>query len=151
MTIDQPACIDDSTFIGQVQNRAELPSQEDAVRVTRVTLETLSRRIDPNEADDLAAQLPEEIGRHLAKVDELESFSWEEFVERIAEKGEYADDEVAGPVHQARVVMDVVDEAITGNQLENVRGQLPDDEDWDELFALAEQETPPVDEEQRPQ
>ena len=151
MTIDQPACMDDSTFIRQVQNRAELPSQEDAVRVTRITLETLSRRIDPNEADDLAARLPEEIGRHLAKVDELESFSWEEFVERIAEKGEYADDEVAGAVHQARVVMDVVDEAITGNQLENVRGQLPDDEDWDELFALAEQETPPVDEEQRPQ
>jgi uncharacterized protein (DUF2267 family) len=119
--------------------------------VTRITLETLSRRIDPNEADDLAAQLPEEIGRQLAKVDELESFSWEEFVERIAEKGEYADDEVAGAVHHARVVMDVVDEAITGNQLENVRGQLPDDEDWDELFALAEQETPPVDEEQRPQ
>jgi len=119
--------------------------------VTRITLETLSRRIDPNEADDLAAQLPEEIGRQLAKVDELESFSWEEFVERIAEKGEYAVDEVAGAVHHARVVMDVVDEAITGNQLENVRGQLPDDEDWDELFALAEQETPPVDEEQRPQ
>jgi hypothetical protein len=58
---------------------------------------------------------------------------------------------VAGAVQHARVVMDVVDEAITGNQLENVRGQLPDDEDWDELFALAEQETPPVDEEQRPQ
>ena len=81
--------MDDSTFIGQVQNRAERPSQEDAVRVTRVTLETLSRRIDPNEADDLAARLPEEIGRYLAKVDEL--------------------------------------------------------------FALAEQETLPVDEEQRPQ
>jgi hypothetical protein len=47
--------------------------------------------------------------------------------------------------------MDVGDEAITGNQLDNVRGQLPDDEDWDGLFALAEQETPPVDEEQRPQ
>jgi uncharacterized protein (DUF2267 family) len=71
--------MDDSTFIGQVQNRAELPTQEDAERLTRITLETLSRRIDPNEADDLAAQLPEEIGRHLAKVDELESFSWEEF------------------------------------------------------------------------
>lgn len=143
--------MDYSTFIGQVQNRAELPSQEDAVRVTRITLETLSRRIDPNEAEDLAAQLPEEIGRHLAKVDDLESFSWEEFVERIAQKGAYGDDEVADAVHHARVVMDVVDEAITGNELENVRGQLPDDEDWDELFALAEQETPPVDEEQRPQ
>jgi uncharacterized protein (DUF2267 family) len=134
-----------------VQNRAELPTQGGRGGVTRITLETLSRGIDPNEADDLAAQLPEEIGRQLAKVDELESFSWEEFVERIAEKGEYPDDEVAGAVHHARVVMDVVDEAITGNQLENVRGQLPDDEDRDELFALAEQETPPVDEEQRPQ
>lgn len=42
-------------FLGEVRNRAQLPSREDAVRVTRVTLETLSERLDPGEAGDLAA------------------------------------------------------------------------------------------------
>lgn len=143
--------MDYSTFIGQVQNRAELPNREEAVRVTRITLETLSTRIGPGEADDLAAQLPREIGRHLDKVEIVESFSWDDFVQRVVERGDYGEDERADAVHHARVVMDVVDEAVDGSELANLRAQLPDDGDWDELFALVEQETPPVDEEQRPQ
>ncbi len=51
-------------YLGDVQNRAQLASREDAVRVTRITLETLSHRIDPGLAENIAAQLPDEIGRY---------------------------------------------------------------------------------------
>lgn len=143
--------MDYSTFIGEVQNRAQLPSREAAVKVTRITLETLSTRVDPNAAENLAAQLPEEVGHHLAKVDELERFDWDAFVDRIVEQGDYGEDERADAVFHARVVADVVAEAVDGHVLFDVRDQLPEGEDgdWDELWEVADQETEPVEEEQR--
>lgn len=144
------AHMDYDTFVGEVQNRAQLPAREDAVRVTRITLETLSERLDPGEADDLAAQLPDEIGRHLATVEDVEAFDWDGFVDRVVEKGGYdPDDEAADAVHHARSVIDVVEEATTAGELHDVRSQLP--EDFEELFVLADQAEKPVDEEQRPE
>lgn len=144
--------MDYETFIGEVQNRAQLDSREDALRVSRITLETLSQRVEHGAAENLAAQLPDEIGRHLTKVEELETFDWDEFVDRIVEAGDYDPrDEAADAVHHARVVLEVVDEATTGSALDDVRDELPAEEDWDELFELVEQETPPVDEDQRPE
>lgn len=143
--------MDYDTFIGEVQNRAQLPTREEAVRVTRITLETFSERLEPGAADNLSAQLPSEIGRHLSKVDEVEGFGWDEFVDRIVERGGYDEDEAATAVHHARSVIDVVDDAVTAGALDDVRVQLPDDEDFEELFVLADQETKPVDEEQRPE
>lgn len=142
--------MDYNTFIGEVQNRAQLSSREEALTISRITLETLSQRIDPGEAENLAAQLPEEIGRHLGKVDEVERFDWNAFVERIVEAGAYGDDDVADAVYHAAVVMDVVDDAVHSGNLADVRNQLPDDEDWDELFTVADQDEQPVEEEQRP-
>jgi uncharacterized protein (DUF2267 family) len=52
-------------FIGQVQHRARLRSRGAAERATRVTLETLAERLVGGEANDLASQLPLEIGHHL--------------------------------------------------------------------------------------
>lgn len=47
-------------FIGQVQQRAKLPSRGDAERATRAALETLGERIPSGFATNLAAQLPVE-------------------------------------------------------------------------------------------
>lgn len=139
-------------FLGEVQNRAQLPSREGALQVSRITLETLSRRIQPGDAENLAAQLPEEIGRHLEKVDAVETFAWTEFVARVVESGGYdPDTEEGDAVHHARVVMDVVDDAVTAGALADVRKGLPAGEDWDELFLFVDQDDPPVPEEQRPE
>lgn len=144
--------MDYDTFIGEVQNRAQLPSREDAVRVTRIALETFSERIEPAAAENLAAQLPDEIGRHLGKVDVVERFDWDDFVDRVVEKGDYnPEDERADAVHHARVVVDVVDDAATEGALEDIRDQLSGEEDWDQLFTIADQEEKPVEEEQRPE
>jgi uncharacterized protein (DUF2267 family) len=117
------------TFIGQVQHRAQMPSQQDAVRATRVVLETLSRRMVPGEAKDLASQLPPEIGRFLVPSDTVEKFSLDEFFKKVS-KEENVDLPVA--VYHARVVVEVLQEAVSGAEIKDIRQQLPDD--WQNLF-----------------
>ncbi|UHQ98691.1 DUF2267 domain-containing protein (plasmid) [Natrinema zhouii] len=142
--------MDYNTFLGEVQNRGQLSSSEDAVTATRITLETLSQRIEPGQAENLAAQLPREIGIFLTDVDTVERFEWDEFIDRIVEKGNYSpEDEQADAVHHTRVVMDVVDDAVTDNAIENLRDQISSADDWNELFVLVDQEEETVTEEQR--
>ncbi|QLG60946.1 DUF2267 domain-containing protein [Halorarum salinum] len=142
--------MDYDTFVGEVQNRARLPSREDALRATRITLEPLGRRVDEGVAGNLAAQLPEEIGRFLAEDDATESFEWDGFVDRVVEAGEYGPEDDRGEaVHHARVVLDVVDDAVTTGAIEDLRDQIAPADDWNELFALVDQEEKPVEGEQR--
>ena len=129
-------------FLGQVQHRAGLDSEQAAEKVTRTTLETLSERIGSGEAEDLGAQLPEEIGRHLSKVDDVESFSWDEFVDRLVEReGIESRDDRADSVFHAQVVLDVVADAASPGEMSQVRDQLPGE--FDELFELVDQEDGP--------
>lgn len=111
------------SFIGEVENRARLPSRGDAVRAVQATLETLAERIRAGEADDLAAQLPEEIGTYLRDVETTERFEVNEFFLRVAAK-ETAD--LPDATHHARAVIDVLQDAVTAGELEDVKGQLPD-------------------------
>lgn len=116
-------------FIGQVQARAQLPSRGAAETATRATLETLGERVPENVADHLASQLPSEIGEHLRRTEVMgglgtgERFDLDEFVHRVADRGR-VDEPVA--VYQARVVLEVTDEATEGI-MGKVRQQLPDD------------------------
>ena len=131
-----------SEFLGQVQHRASLDSEQAAEKAERTTLETLSERLGPGEADDLGAQLPEEIGRHLSKIDDVESFSWDGFVDRLVERRDIdSRDDRADAVFEAQVVMEVVDEAVSPGELRQVRDQLS--ADFDELFELVDQEGSP--------
>ncbi len=116
-------------FVGEVQNRARLPSRGDAVRAIQATLETLAERIAAGEASDLAAQLPPELGTFLRDVDTTERFSVDDFFLRVAAK-ETAD--LPDAVHHTRAVFDVLQEAVTPGQIRDVRAQLPDD--YDPLF-----------------
>lgn len=142
--------MDYDTFLGEVQNRGQLSSREDAVTATRSTLQTLSQRVDPGEAENFGAQLPREIGIFLTEVDTVERFEWGEFVDRVVEKGSYnSEDERGDAVHHARVVMDVVNDAITDSTIENLRDQVSSAGDWNELFVLVDQEEKTVSEEQR--
>lgn len=139
--------MDHDSFIGRVQNRAELASRGAALSASRATLQTLGERIQEGEATNLAAQLPDELGRFLEEhADTTESFDFGEFVERVAERDENLgdggidDDRSAAELH-ARAVVDVLDEAVTEGQIADVRDQLPDD--YGDLFELAEVEQHP--------
>lgn len=110
-------------FVGEVQNRARLPSRGETVRAIQATLETLAERVAGGEVEDLAAQLPPELGTHLQDAEGTERFSVDDFFLRVAAK-QSAD--VPDAAHHARAVMAVLQEAITTGELEDVRAQLPD-------------------------
>jgi uncharacterized protein (DUF2267 family) len=116
-------------FTGKVQHKAKLASTDEALAAIRATLETLAARIAGNEAQNLAAQLPNEIGRYLEVKPLVESFSLAEFFDRVTEK-EGVDEPVA--VFHARAVIDVLQEAVSAGEIDNIRAQLP--EEWDPLF-----------------
>jgi uncharacterized protein (DUF2267 family) len=117
-------------FIGQVQSRGRLSSRGDAERATRATLETLGERVPEGLADNLAAQLPHEIGEHLRRTEVFagtgtgERFDRRDFIARVAERAG-----VRGPqaVYITRVVMEVVDEATRGTVMGKVTESLPAD------------------------
>lgn len=112
------------TFIGQVQDRAQLGSRGEAERATRALLETLGERVPYGLADNLAGQLPREIAEHLRRTgidgETGARFDLPGFVARVrARLGGGADD--AHAAYLARVVFEVVDEASHGRVTERVR------------------------------
>lgn len=109
-------------FIGLVQNRARLASNGEAVRATRATLEVLGTRLYGGEVEDLAAQLPAEVGHYLRQVESNETFGLDEFFERVS-RHEQVD--LPEAVHHARAVISVIQEAVSPGEIEDVRAQLP--------------------------
>ena len=117
-------------FIGQVQHRGRLATRSEAERATRATLEALAERLEGGAPGNLAAQLPQELAGCLERRGSGERFSVEQFFDRVAERTN-ADRPRA--VFEARVVLDVLREAVAGGTLDKVRAQLP--EEFDPLFA----------------
>ena len=117
-------------FISEVGNLAEVDSKEDAEKATRATLEMLKERLAGNEPSNLAAQLPPEIAPYLGGVGGREAFSVDEFYERVAQREGVSQDEA---VKHARAVATVVQTAVTGGEVDDVRSQLGND--YEELFG----------------
>lgn len=120
-----------SEFVGQVQHRAGVPGEEEAVKSIRATLETLSERLAGDEHKHLAAQLPDEIGRYLTQVQGTESFTPEEFVERVRKR---EGSETPEATHHVRTVFSVLQEAVSAGEFDDVRAQLPDE--YETLFRI---------------
>ena len=111
-------------FVGFVQERARLGSQGEAVRAIHATLETLGERITPQEAQDLAAQLPKEIGDYLKQGKGPQRFDLQEFFMRVGAK---ESEEIPEAAFHARAVISVLVEAVTVAEMMDVIDQLPDD------------------------
>lgn len=117
-------------FIGQVQLRGKLDSRGQAERVTRSVLETLGERIPDGLADNLAAQLPHEIGEHLRRTEQPDKhgtgqhFDLNDFVTRVEQKSGLDRPQA---VYATRVVCEVTAEATQGAVMTKVREALPPD------------------------
>lgn len=110
-------------FIGNVQARARLGSRQDAVRAIRATFQTLSERLPAAEVDDLAAQLPGELAVYLSRnTTKGERFSLDELFRRVSER-EAVD--LPAAVYHARVVIEVLCEAVSAGEIQDVRQTLP--------------------------
>jgi uncharacterized protein (DUF2267 family) len=115
-------------FIGQVQSRGKLDSRGQAERVTRSVLETIGDRIPDGLADNLAAQLPHEIGEHLRRTEQPdkqgtgEHFDIDAFVDRVESKSGLDRPQA---VYATRVVCEVMDQATQGAVMTKVKEALP--------------------------
>ncbi|MEC4811784.1 MAG: DUF2267 domain-containing protein [Scytonema sp. PMC 1069.18] len=119
-------------FIGQVQHRARLSSRGDAEVATRATLETLAERLAGNEPLHAAAQLPKGIAAYLEHeyAGAGASLSLNEFFQRVSLREGV---EAPQAVYHARVVMEVLGEALSSGEINDIRSQLPPD--YNPLFA----------------
>lgn len=109
-------------FISSVAERSGL-FEGDAVALTRATLATLAERISGGEARDLATQLPSPLQDALLPTEEeAEAFSFDEFVNRVAERSG-RDREAAEAAVDA--VMVTLRDAVTPGEFDDVLSQLP--------------------------
>jgi uncharacterized protein (DUF2267 family) len=111
-------------FVNQVQHRAHLSSNGEAVAAIRATLETLGERLAGGESKDLAAQLPREIGYYLLQRTGgvSQRFGFDEFCWRVAQR---EDMDLPKAVFHTRAVMDVVRDAVSSGEIQDVMQQLP--------------------------
>ncbi len=124
-------------FMGQVQNRGKMGTFEEAVTSTRATLVTLAEHLAGGEADNLAAQLPVEIGNYLsasaaADLWQGERFSLDEFFARVAVR---ENRDVPTATSHVRAVLDVLKEAVSPGELRDVLSQLP--KEFAPLFQMS--------------
>ena len=117
-------------FIAEVRNLAELRNNEEAEKAIRATLETLKERLAGNEPSNLAAQLPPEVAPYVEGDGGRQSFSVGEFYDRVAQREGVGHDEA---VRHARAVATVVQTAVTGGEIDDIRSQLGND--YEELFG----------------
>ena len=121
--------MDYEEFLNLVQQYAGLDTQEEALQITRATLETLGERIYRSARGDIASQLPGELKPLLsARVSpetsrqQVDRFSLEEFYNRVSAR---ADVGYPRAVSRSRAVMSVLKEAISGGEWEDLRSELP--------------------------
>lgn len=119
-------------FIGQVQSRGRMASQEEAVRATRATLETLSERLYGGETGDLASQLPREIARFLDGNKENRKYDVNEFFHKVLER-EGVSMKKSDAVFHTRAVFSVLGDAVDPGEMEDIKSQLP--REYETLFA----------------
>lgn len=127
-------------FVGQVQHRARLGTEGEAVRAVHATLETLGERLYGGEAHNIAAQLPQEIGYYLERPVSGDSFSLDEFFLRVSMR-EGVD--LPDAVYHARVVIEVLKEAVSAGVIDKAMDQLP--EEFDKLFKAGSRGQMPQD------
>jgi uncharacterized protein (DUF2267 family) len=124
-------------FIKEVQDRGHMESREEARRATRATLETLAERLAGGEPQDLASQLPPELAEYMRYEGEETGnpFSLDEFFEKVNERDPGTD--LPKAAYHARVVVEVLRDAVSQGVIEHVRSQLRDE--YDPLFQGSSQ------------
>jgi uncharacterized protein (DUF2267 family) len=111
-------------FLARVRERGEYADPAEAERVTHLVLGILAQRLDPDEAEDLAAQLPGPLAATLISAGRGAPgrFGVREFLGRVA-TGAGATARTAE--WDASAVLSTVAEAVSDGELDDVLSQLP--------------------------
>lgn len=120
--------MDYDAFLDLVAEEAGKASREEAERATRATLKALARRITAGEARDIAAELPQPVGRWLVQdADEHpETFGREELLQHVITAELGVIDEATAERH-ARAVFAALRRAVSPKEIQDVLAQLPRD------------------------
>ena len=125
-------------FIERVQQMADLPSFEEAERVTQATLTTLGEYLAGYEGLNLADQLPQGLDQFLRQQPPNRSMmhSLNDFLQRVGEEEGAQEGEGVGTGEaeaHARAVMLVLEEAVSEGEMDDVCRQFPTE--FDRLFG----------------
>ncbi|SNB46300.1 DUF2267 domain-containing protein [Geobacter sp. DSM 9736] len=110
-------------FMKLVQQEIGVKDTEKALRAVQATLETLGERLFHGEAEQLAAQLPQELQPFLVDIQEHRKFGVEDFLQMVGER-EGIDGKEAEA--HARAVISVLTRAVTPGEIQDVVSQLPE-------------------------
>ncbi|PPJ64174.1 DUF2267 domain-containing protein [Cuspidothrix issatschenkoi] len=121
-------------FITHVQTLAQSESREEVEIATRATLEIIKQIIPSDEREELAAQIPQELGEYLrgSETEPIQSFHLQEFIERISQK------ESVSPtisIIHVRAVFAVLQNAITPEKFRKFYDYFS--HDYEELFNIS--------------
>ena len=121
-----PEVVTVEVFAKRVARRAALGIAE-AHRAGETVLETLAERIAGGECDDLAEQLPQELGPALARGKErtggrAQRMSLDEFIARIAEREGVGYEQA---LEHARAVFATLRETLTDKEFSDLLSELP--------------------------
>ncbi|WP_414544609.1 DUF2267 domain-containing protein [Nostoc sp. CCY0012] len=121
-------------FITHVQSLAQSNSREEAESATRATLETLKERVPGDEIQDLARQLPQELGNYLQgrEAENEQSFNLQEFIMRVSQKENIEPTTTA--IH-VRAVFAVLQNAVNPEKFAKLHTYFS--HDYEELFTTA--------------
>lgn len=121
-------------FITHVQTLAQSESREEVEIATRATLEIIKQIIPSDEREELAAQIPQELGEYLrgSETEPIQSFHLQEFIERISQK------ESVSPtisIIHVRAVFAVLQNAIAPEKFRKFYDYFS--HDYEELFNIS--------------
>ncbi|WP_414754560.1 DUF2267 domain-containing protein [Anabaena sp. CCY 9910] len=121
-------------FITHVQSLAQSNSRDEAQRATCATLETIKERISGEEAQTLAAQLPQELADCLrGRAGEPdESFNLQDFIMRVSRKENLEPTTTA--IH-VRAVFAVLQNAIRPEEFAKLHSHFS--HDYEEMFGTS--------------
>ena len=124
-------------FIDQVREDFSPGSEDEALRMTRATLETLGERIYRTARQNLAAQLPDQIKQLLVartepegSMQDVDQFPLQEFYHRVSARAEMGYPRTLDGV---KIVMRVMRQAVSPGIWEQLGNELS--ADYDEILT----------------
>ena len=104
-------------FVDRVLEKSGLDSREQAIDITKATLETLGERLDRKVLRGVASQLPDELKELLLSRGDTDVYEVQEFYRRV---GARADTKYNEAAKQAKAVIGVLQEAISAGEVQDV-------------------------------
>jgi uncharacterized protein (DUF2267 family) len=114
----------DDEFISAVKTTSGIDDNDHCTDAIRATLTVLGQRVAGGQPHNLAAQLPATVGSYLPAEGAGESFSVDEFYERVAQAEGCRTQDAR---RHARAVMAAIRSAVEPGEFEDLTAQLPGD------------------------